>query len=96
MVELAVLYNIFWLLHLFDFFSFCLFIQDEKSTLFLIAAYARYNCPYVWVRSNHERLVSFTGGGDDESKLKDSPLKLKTTTAWKQKGKNSIFDLILF
>ena len=25
------------------------FFQDDRSTLFLIAAYARYNCPYVWV-----------------------------------------------
>ncbi|XP_020897235.1 uncharacterized protein LOC110236092 isoform X2 [Exaiptasia diaphana] len=67
-------------------------LKDEKSTLFLIAAYARYNCPYVWVRSNHERLVSFTGG-DDETKLKDSPLKLKTTAAWKQKD-TKLWDII--
>ncbi|EDO35217.1 predicted protein [Nematostella vectensis] len=24
-------------------------LKDDKSTLFLIACYARYNCPYVWV-----------------------------------------------
>lgn len=24
-------------------------LQDDSSTLFLIAGYARYNCPYVWV-----------------------------------------------
>lgn len=26
-------------------------LQDDSSTLFLIAGYARYNCPYVWVSS---------------------------------------------
>lgn len=53
---------------------------DEKSTLFLIAGYGRYNCPYVWVRSNHDRLVKLTG---DSSREKDCPLKLKTTLKWK-------------
>ncbi|XP_031565577.1 uncharacterized protein LOC116300779 isoform X2 [Actinia tenebrosa] len=67
-------------------------LKDDKSTLLLIAAYARYNCPYVWVRSNHERLVSFTGGGD-ESKLRDSPLKLKSTTSWKLND-SKLWDII--
>lgn len=52
---------------------------DERSTLFLIAGYGRYSCPYVWVRSNHERLVKLTG----ESREKDCPLKLKSTLKWK-------------
>lgn len=53
---------------------------DENSTLFLIAGYGRYNCPYVWVRSNHDRLVKLTG---DSSREKDCPLKLKSTLKWK-------------
>lgn len=57
---------------------------DEKSTLFLIAGYGRYSCPYVWVRSNHERLVKLTG----ESREKDCPLKLKSTLKWKD---NDVF-----
>ncbi|XP_052784276.1 uncharacterized protein LOC128220064 [Mya arenaria] len=57
---------------------------DERSTLFLIAGYGRYNCPYVWVRSNHERLVKLTG----ESREKDCPLKLKSTLKWKD---NEVF-----
>ncbi|XP_060573330.1 uncharacterized protein LOC132731212 [Ruditapes philippinarum] len=57
---------------------------DEKSTLFLIAGYSRYNCPYVWVRSNHDRLVKLTG----ESRERDCPLKLKTTMKWKD---NDVF-----
>lgn len=52
---------------------------DDRSTLFLLAGYARYSCPYVWVRSNHERLVKLTG----ESREKDCPLKLRSTLRWK-------------
>lgn len=69
--------------------------HDELSTTFLIAAYARYNCPYVWVRTNHERLIRMesqnaTWGNaakdaDADAKAKDSPLKLKTTSAWANK-----------
>ena len=64
--------------------SVCFFsLQDERSTLFLIAGYGRYNCPYVWVRSNHDRLVKLTG---TSSREKDCPLKLKTTLKWKDTG----------
>ncbi|CAL1529999.1 unnamed protein product [Lymnaea stagnalis] len=59
--------------------------EDERKpeadvTLFLIAGYARYCCPYVWVRSNHERLFKLSGDQDDD---KDSPLRLKSTARWK-------------
>ncbi|KAH3807257.1 uncharacterized protein LOC127833664 [Dreissena polymorpha] len=54
-------------------------VTDDRSTLFLIAGYGRYSCPYVWVRSNHERLVKLTGS----SREKDCPLKLKSTLKWK-------------
>lgn len=67
--------------------------HDELSTTFLIAAYARYNCPYVWVRTNHERLIRLESqqhsnsqkDADADAKAKDSPLKLKTTSAWANK-----------
>ncbi|XP_078379583.1 uncharacterized protein LOC144662607 isoform X2 [Oculina patagonica] len=67
-------------------------LKDDKSTLFLIAAYARYSCPYVWVRSNHERLVAFSGDSGKE-KQKDSPLKLKSTAEWKQRD-TKLWDII--
>lgn len=51
---------------------------DPESTMFLIAGYARYQCPYVWVRSNHERLMR---DGDNDS-ARDSPLKLESTSQW--------------
>lgn len=41
---------------------------------------------HLKVRSNHERLVSFCKDGSKEQQ-KDSPLKLKSTAEWKQKGK---------
>ncbi|XP_067043304.1 uncharacterized protein [Acropora muricata] len=68
-------------------------LKDDRSTLFLIAAYARYNCPYVWVRSNHERLVAFCGNSSSKEKQKDSPLKLKSTADWKQRD-TKLWDII--
>ncbi|EGD72349.1 hypothetical protein, variant 1 [Salpingoeca rosetta] len=53
--------------------------EDQSVTVFLIAAYSKYSCPYVWVRTNHERLVKLTGDAPEE---KDNPLKLRTTTTW--------------
>ncbi|XP_063967375.1 uncharacterized protein LOC135157006 [Lytechinus pictus] len=52
---------------------------NTESTLFLIAGYGKYNCPYVWVRSNHDRLVKVS---DNPSFSKDSPLRLKSTSNW--------------
>ncbi|XP_065887840.1 uncharacterized protein [Dysidea avara] len=56
-----------------------LMVTDENNTMFLIAAYGRYNRPYVWVRSNHKRLI---GISDKSSAEKDYPLQLKSTTTW--------------
>lgn len=67
--------------HLMIFLLF--FCQDETSTLFLIAGYARYSCPYVWIRSNHHRLVKLMGEVETE---KDSPLRLKSTASWKDRS----------
>eukprot|EP00040_Diaphanoeca_grandis_P013425 m.67851 g.67851 ORF g.67851 m.67851 type:complete len:270 (-) comp23880_c0_seq2:20-829(-) len=56
--------------------------KDENSTMFLIAGYKRYSCPYVWVRSNHQRLMRES---DEKTKeANDSPLKMKSTSAWAQ------------
>ncbi|XP_062521420.1 uncharacterized protein LOC134196335 isoform X2 [Corticium candelabrum] len=52
---------------------------DDNTTMFLIAGYSTYNCPYVWVRSNHERLVRLSG---EDTTAKDNPLKLESTTKW--------------
>ena len=35
-----------------------IFPQDDKSTVFLIAAYARYSCPYVWVSVSYNHCTS--------------------------------------
>lgn len=52
--------------------------------MFMIASYARYSCPYVWIRTNHERIVQFSE--EDGSVEKDFPLKLRTTSSWQEKG----------
>ena len=51
--------------------------------MFLLAAYSRYNGPYVWIRSNHERIIHFSDEGKSE---KDYPLQLKSTTSWHQES----------
>lgn len=62
----------------------------SKQTLFLIAGYARYSCPYVWVRSNHQRLMKMSRASDEG---KDNPLRLKSTARWKD-GDTHIWDMI--
>ena len=76
--------------------------------VFLIAGYARYKSPYVWVRSDHDRLVKFSGalatsreskgegkdkGKGSQSTVLDSPLKLKSTTDWLKKN-TKVWDII--
>ncbi|KAH9488579.1 hypothetical protein Btru_064255, partial [Bulinus truncatus] len=65
-------------------------LLEADVTLFLIAGYARYACPYVWVRSNHDRLFKLSGDKDDD---RDSPLKLKSTARWKDEDVK-IFDIV--
>lgn len=57
--------------------------NEDECTMFLIAGYARYNRPYVWIRTNHERIVQFSG---QDSSERDYPLKLRTTSSWVEKG----------
>ncbi|KAL1916299.1 uncharacterized protein VTP21DRAFT_5916 [Calcarisporiella thermophila] len=58
--------------------------NDTTKTNFLIAAYARYRRPYVWLRSNQDqqRLHSSTSSIDTEE---DCPLELDTVINWKTK-----------
>ena len=72
--------------------AFCLCSQTSNTTLFLVAGYSRYSCPYVWVRSNHRRLMKMSGAGDGE---KDNPLRLKSTTRWKDGGNCCVLSRLL-
>ncbi|ELT92814.1 hypothetical protein CAPTEDRAFT_65671, partial [Capitella teleta] len=56
-------------------------VIDSNATLFLLAAYGRYGSPYVWVRSNHDRIVRLTGKKDED---RDNPLRLKSTLNWRE------------
>eukprot|EP00079_Xenopus_tropicalis_P031572 XP_017945343.1 PREDICTED: uncharacterized protein LOC101730874 [Xenopus tropicalis] len=57
-------------------------IPETHCTLFLLAAYAKYGRPFVWVRSNHQRL---TGTEESDWPLKDTPLTLQSTSEWDTK-----------
>lgn len=53
--------------------------RDSNTSAFLIAGYARYKRPYVWLRSNHARLVK----ADEEHPVDaDNPVKLDTVARW--------------
>ncbi|KAI8851298.1 hypothetical protein BC829DRAFT_387104, partial [Chytridium lagenaria] len=53
--------------------------RDDSITAFLIAAYARYKRPFVWLRSNHRKLVRLS---EDQELEADMPLKLDSTNGW--------------
>jgi len=63
-------------------------VESPTDVIFLIGAYTRYKCPYVWVRSHHTVLPS---GKPVESK--DTPLDLHTTSSWKT-GNIHIWDIV--
>ncbi|KAF9583184.1 hypothetical protein BGW38_010070, partial [Lunasporangiospora selenospora] len=54
--------------------------KDESRATFLIAGYPRYKCPYVWLRSNHKKLIQ----NSHEQKIDaNDPLKLSTISSWR-------------
>eukprot|EP00127_Corallochytrium_limacisporum_P003689 Clim_evm21s152 gene=Clim_evmTU21s152 len=59
-------------------------VYHENAITFLVAAYARYQAPYVWVRTNHERLLSkyIHNPAVTVETLRDRPLKLRSTLQW--------------
>ncbi|KAI1319540.1 hypothetical protein EDD11_003810, partial [Mortierella claussenii] len=54
--------------------------KDESRATFLLAGYPRYKCPYVWLRSNHKRLIQ---NANDQKVEANDPLKLTTISAWR-------------
>ncbi|KAI3631642.1 hypothetical protein MIR68_010115 [Amoeboaphelidium protococcarum] len=57
--------------------------KDQTKTAFLIAGYARYKRPYVWLRSNHSKLAKvipeMMNNGTAEA---DAPVKLSSIQKW--------------
>ncbi|KAH7051973.1 hypothetical protein BKA57DRAFT_458452 [Linnemannia elongata] len=54
--------------------------KDESRATFLIAGYPKYKCPYVWLRSNHKRLIQ---NSNDQKFETNDPLKLSTISSWR-------------
>ncbi|KAI9357479.1 hypothetical protein BD770DRAFT_388825 [Pilaira anomala] len=54
--------------------------QEKERTVFLVAGYAKYRCPYVWLRSHQEQLIL---SQPDQKEADDNPLQLTKTTEWK-------------
>lgn len=51
-------------------------VNNPEVTVFLIGAYAKYNWPYVWMRSMH----------NNNQEDIDAPLDVETTRDWKSQG----------
>lgn len=62
--------------------------KDESRATFLIAGYPRYKCPYVWLRSNHKRLIQ---NNNDQKVEANDPLKLSTISSWRTDGNGLLF-----
>ncbi|XP_043933267.1 uncharacterized protein LOC122806697 isoform X2 [Protopterus annectens] len=58
-------------------------MPGTNCTLFLLAVYAKYQHPYVWIRSSHERFVNVN---KNDALAHDSPLKLKSISEWNVKS----------
>lgn len=57
--------------------------KDTGGVNFLIAGYPKYKCPYVWLRTDHQRLVD----REDSTEAvvdKDMPLRLESIDCWRQ------------
>lgn len=80
--------------------------ESPTETVFLVGAYAKYNWPYVWLRSNHlsrsgGRLGSVFSGppggspgeGGAANDTRDLPLDLITTQRW-ELGKHRVWDIV--
>lgn len=67
----------------------------RQDAVFLLGGYARYKCPFVWVRSNHTRLLylKHQNLGNDKQVTKDTPLDLRSTNEWKS-GNVRAWDII--
>lgn len=59
-------------------------VHNSEVTVFLIGAYAKYNWPYVWLRS-----ISRLSSVEDM----DAPLDLPSTKSWKAKGLR-VWDIV--
>eukprot|EP01135_Chromosphaera_perkinsii_P005939 Nk52_evm7s373 gene=Nk52_evmTU7s373 len=59
------------------------FEDDPKETVFLLAGYARYQCPFVWLRTNHTRIALMFGDEFGLDNVRDKPLGLASTRKWK-------------
>jgi hypothetical protein len=56
-------------------------LRNEKNKIiFLVTGYAKYRCPYVWLRSHQDELIR----GQLEE---DYPLQLAKTMDWKTTSK---------
>ncbi|XP_038642858.1 uncharacterized protein si:dkey-19b23.7 isoform X2 [Scyliorhinus canicula] len=65
-------------------------LPELNCTLFLLACYAKYQCPHVWIRSNHERFVKMAGGS---WAARDSPLQLTATRDW-HRNDGQIWEIV--
>jgi len=62
----------------------------DSNAIYLIGGYARYNRPFVWLRSSNERYLRLA---TDDVTSKDVPLNLNSTNNWKKQDVE-IWDIL--
>ncbi|KAJ1510369.1 hypothetical protein HMI54_014610, partial [Coelomomyces lativittatus] len=63
--------------------------KDHTKTAFLVAGYARYKCPFVWLRTNHSAFIK-----SSNSSSHDDPIKLNSVSQWKTSDTIWLGDII--
>ncbi|KAJ2487904.1 hypothetical protein EV174_000251 [Coemansia sp. RSA 2320] len=59
--------------------------RDVWGVNFLVAGYPRYKCPYVWLRTDHQRLIAKPSEDSLRGEVeKDVPLRLESIDCWRQ------------
>ncbi len=64
----------------------------DEDAVFLVAAYAKYKCAYVWLRSNHHRILAPGTLSDPDNK--DSPLTLTSTERWNEVSRVYVWEIL--
>lgn len=68
--------------------------KDLSKTAFLISGYAKYERPYVWLRSNHQRFLSISTAAGYQPPKADDPLKLDSIMSWKENDHVKVWHIV--
>ncbi|KAI9168288.1 hypothetical protein H9P43_007660 [Blastocladiella emersonii ATCC 22665] len=65
--------------------------RNSNYTAFLVAGYAKYKSPFVWLRTNHAKFARWV---DESATKEDVPVKLDTVNKWKNSDSIHVADIL--